>query len=299
MRGAWIAGAALLLSATSAVPAAAASVGLPEALQAVTSACELSRAALASSGGSITAGPSVKRFEAGRFEVGSSSVQRVVVSDTGTFGSIAASGMPSRARKKALAYLKRPTATWWLHIGRFESPVLGWSATFDQARDSEIGLDGSCAQSLDGAFDEVEQVGDAFTFNLPFGEPVTVSIDSDGRLTGWADTAFDYAARSVTVPTSAIPYRSWQKASQAASLRAELRTVAREVATGVNSGRADLEAIDAAARAALPSERAVPIRTRRLRAGTLLYGRNPYTKTYHAWRVYLKDGKALAKRVAP
>jgi hypothetical protein len=67
----------------------------------------------------------------------------------------------------------------------------------------------------------------------------------------------------------------------------------------VNAGQANLETIDAAVRAALPTDRVVPVRTRQLRAGTLLFSRNPYTKAYHAWRVYLKDGEALAKRVAP
>jgi hypothetical protein len=274
-------------------------VGLPEALQTVTAACDSSRAALAAGGGSIVSPSSVKLFEAGRFEVDSGTVQRVVTAEDGTFGSIAAEGLPVRTRKKALGYLKRPGATWWVNAGRFESPVNGWSATFEQARDAQIGLDGTCAQPLAGAFDEVERDGDAFTFVVPLADPVTVSLDGDGRLTRWADVVYDYAARSVTVPADAIGYRSWQKASQAASLRAELRLLAREVATGVNAGQADLEAIDAAARAALPTDRAVPVRIRKLRAGTLLYARNPYTKTYHAWRVYLKGGEALAKRVAP
>jgi hypothetical protein len=222
-----VGGVALLLSAASAGPVSATTVGLPEALQTVAAACDLSGVALAAGGGSISSGSTLKLFEAGRFEVDSGTAQRVVTSEAGTFGSIAASGLSVKTRKKALAYIKRPGATWWVNAGRFESPAHGWSATFEQARDAQIGLDGTCAQSLDGALDEVERVGDTFTFSVPLGEPVTVSIDVDGRLTAWAGVVYDYAARSVTVPANAIAYRSWQKASEAASLRAELRSLAR------------------------------------------------------------------------
>nr|MCU0278335.1 hypothetical protein [Candidatus Nanopelagicales bacterium] len=73
-----VGGVALLLSAVSAGPASASSVGLPEALQTVTAACDSSRAALAAGGGSIVSPSSVKFFEAGRFEVDSGTVQQVV-----------------------------------------------------------------------------------------------------------------------------------------------------------------------------------------------------------------------------
>jgi hypothetical protein len=61
----------------------------------------------------------------------------------------------------------------------------------------------------------------------------------------------------------------------------------------------DPAAIDQAIRTYPDPARAVPLKVRTLRRGSLIYGRNPYTKTYHAWRVYLKSGEALARRVAP
>ncbi len=294
-----ITGLAALTALVGAGPGIADTVALPEALQAVTSACTAARVALVANGGSLTSSGAVKVFAGARFEVDDSSGQRVVDSQAGTFGSLAGSGVSGKTRKKALAYLGQPGAAWWVNAGRFQTDALGWSASFEQARDGALPVDGSCAQALDGAFDEVERTGNSWTFNVAMQGPVTVVIDSEGRLAqGWG-FSFDYSAREVTVPTGAIGYRGWRKASEAAGLRPTLRDLARQVASSVNSGEPDLQAIAEAARAAVPPDRVVAIKVRQLRAGTLLYARNPYTRTYHAWRVYLKNGMARATRVAP
>ncbi len=287
------------MGVVGAAPVIAEPVALPEALQAVSSACAQSRTTLVTKGGSVTSTSAMKVFTDARFEVDDSAGQRVVDSQAGTFGSLAGSGVSGKIRKKALAYLDQPGAQWWVNSGRFLTDALGWSATFEQARAAALPVDGSCAQALDGAFDEVERVANTWTFSLALEGPVTIVIDSDGRLAqGWG-LSFDYAARDIGLPTDAIGYRGWRKASEAAGLRPTLRELARGIAATVNAGEPDLEAIAEASRAAVPTDRVVAIKVRQLRAGTLLYARNPYPKTYHAWRVYLKNGQARATRVAP
>jgi hypothetical protein len=298
MRKVAIAVSVAVLGGAAATPAAADTVPLDQALQAVSQACSASATALAG-GGSIVRSSSTVTLAPGRFGVAGATANRVVVADTGTFGPIADDRLRARDRRAALRYLKRPKATWWLNSGRFESPAQGWAATFDQSRAAAVALDGSCTQSLDGAFDEVQRDGSTWTFTAPAQGPVVVVIDAEGRLLSWDETQVSYAAQTVTPPTGAVAFAAWQKASQAASLNQTLRSLTRQVAAEVNADEPTLAAIDAFTRAVLPTQRAVPLKVRQLRNGVLVFGRNPYTKTYHAWRVYLRSGKAVARKVAP
>ena len=69
-----------------------------------------------------------------------------------------------------------------------------------------------------------------------------------------------------------------------------MKQISRAVAASVNASGPNVAAIDAATRAAVPTDRVVALKVRQLRRGVLIYGRNPCTKTYHAWRIYLKSG---------
>ena len=298
MRKAAVAVTIALLGGASVAPAHADTVPLDQALQAVSQACTASAAALAE-GGSIVRSTSTVTLAPGRFDVTGATTNRVVLADTGTFGAIADDDVRPKDRRKALRYLKRPKATWWLNSGRFDSPAQGWAATFEQSRVAAVAIDGACTQSLDGAFDEVQRDGSTWTFTVPPQGSVVVVTDGQGRLLSWDDTQFSYSAQTVTAPTGALTFASWQKASQAASLNDTLRALTRQVAADVNADEPTLAAIDATTRAALPTQRAVPLKVRQLRNGVLVFGRNPYSKTYHAWRVYLKSGKAVARKVAP
>jgi hypothetical protein len=78
-----------------------------------------------------------------------------------------------------------------------------------------------------------------------------------------------------------------------------MRELTRQVARDVNAAGPGVAAIDAGVRAAVPADRVVPLKVRALRKGVLIHARNPYSGTYHAWRVYLKAGQAIARKVAP
>ncbi|MEZ5185591.1 MAG: hypothetical protein R2720_07580 [Candidatus Nanopelagicales bacterium] len=299
MRPASTAALTALLSGVLAVPAAAEPVPAPEAIRTISAACLDSQVALLA-GGSVTTSTTRLALTPQRFQVGGVSIDRVVAADAGTYGAITASGLRMKDRKKALGYLKRPRARWWVNAGRFETPAQGWSASFEQARDAVLTIPESCSEVLQSVSgDSVDLTGNTWTFTGASHDPITILSTGDGRLSQLADMSIDYSVPALVVPSRAVPFRAWQKASQAASLDRVLRTLAKQVAGVVNSGEPTVPAIEEAAGAALQADRVVPIKVRQLRKGSLLYARNPYTKAYHAWRVYLKKGRAVARRVAP
>lgn len=301
MRQAPFVGATVLLTGLCVAPAAAGPVAIDDALQVVSRACADSHAAIAADGGSMVTATVQVRLAPGRFEVSAPGGSRIADAATGTYGLISDDGLRGKDRRAALRYLKRPAATHWLNAGRFEAGGQ-WTATFESARDAVLSLDGSCAQELGGSADPVEHNGDTWYFTGPAGT-ITVGLDGSGRLVQWSgggvDRQFSYTAQDVVLPTRTVPYTGWTRASQAASLNSTMRTLSRDVAAQVNAGTPTIAAIDAAIRAGIPAGRAVPLKVRQLRRGILVYGRNPYTGTYHAWRVYLKKDTAVARRVAP
>lgn len=292
-------GPVLLAGSLGAAPAAADPVPVAEALAAVAQACQASRAALISGGGTVTAGDERLAVSPGGFQFDSPAFNRVVLPGVGTYGLVADDGLSRAQSRRAWRHLRRLAADWWFEPDRFWSPGVGWAATFEQSRDAAVSVDAACAQALSAAVEPVQRTGSTWQFTIPGSPGLTVVTDGQGRLTAWADTRYDYGAASVTAPARAVPHAAWQKAAQAASLNSALRTLTRDIARTVNADLPSVAAIDAAARAATPVDRAVPLRVRQLRRGVLFHARNPYTKAYHAWRVYLKGGKAVARRVAP
>jgi hypothetical protein len=145
----------------------------------------------------------------------------------------------------------------------------------------------------------VERDGQRWVFTLPGPAQVSVVGDGQGRLAQFGAVSVSYGAQSIVAPTGAVGYAAWRKASEAASLNATMKDLSRTVAATVNADGATVAAIDAATRASVPTDRVVPLKVRQLRRGVLMYGRNPYTRTYHAWRIYVKNGDAVARRVAP
>lgn len=264
--------AAVCLTGASVVPAHANPVSL-------NAACEKTVATLSSTGGTV--GSVV--FAGSRFAVGN----RVVQSGIGTYGILAEEGLRAKDRKTALGYLKAPTATAWLNSGRFFST--SWTTSYPAAVTAAAGLPTDCSATAGGL---LSSSGITYAY-----AHATVEI-VDGAVTRWNTTPITFGAQSVNAPSGkTVPYASWLKASQAASLDATLRTITRTVAAEVDDPSRD--SIDEAVRAAIDPDRAVPLTVRTLRSGALVSARNPYTKTYHAWRVYVKDGEPLARRVAP
>lgn len=294
-----VAGPAALAMALCATPAAADPVPVADALAAVGQACRASRDALLGAGGTVTAGDERLAVSPGGYQLQGLALNRVVLPGVGTYGRVADDGLSRGQLRKAWRYLRRPAAEWWLDPSRFWSPGLGWAANYEQSRDAAVVIDATCIQALNGAAEPAERTGDSWQFVITGQAGVTVLTDAQGRLTAWADTRYEYAPPAVTAPAGTVAHRAWQRASQAASLNAALREMTRQVARGVNAGVPSVAAIDAAARVATPTGRAVPVEVRQLRRGVLFHGRNPYTKAYHAWRVYLKGGEAVARRVAP
>ncbi|HNE88624.1 MAG TPA: hypothetical protein PK902_04705 [Actinomycetota bacterium] len=298
MRPALISGVTMLLTAVCAAPAVAVPVPLPEALESVTAACASTSSALTSVGGRAVDGDSSVAVTGDRFAVSGPGTNRVAIAGEGTFGAVADDGLRPKDRRAALRYIKRPGATWWLNPGAFWSPAAGWSATFDDAARAAVPLSATCAQDL-AAADSVDRDGSRWVFTLPGEGPFVVVTDGQGRVTRFGAIAITYGAQSITAPAGAVSFAAWQKASQAASLNSTMKQISRAVAASVNASGPNVAAIDAATRAAVPTDRVVALKVRQLRRGVLIYGRNPYTKTYHAWRIYVKGGEAVARRVAP
>jgi hypothetical protein len=271
MRRIAIPGATVVLVGSVVAPAPA-TVSLNEA-------CAATLAALGSNGG--TSGATV--FAGSRFTSGS----RITDAQAGTFGMIAGEGLSAKDRKEALGYLGKPTATAWLNSDSFYGT--SWVDSYEAALAQVAGLPADCAAAAGGL---LSQSGVTYTY-------ANVSIDIEsGAVTRWGTTSFTFGAQNLPLPQGTpVAYTSWLKASQAASLNATLRAITRTVAQTVPEPTK--EAIDALLRTSVDPARAVPLRIRQLRAGSLLSGRNPFTKTYHAWRVYLKDGQPVARKVAP
>lgn len=259
--------ATVLLLGLTAAPAAADPVS-------IASACQATRDALRSSG-TVNSGVGEVVFAGQRWRTGYR-----IVDPSGTYGLLAGEGLRAKDRKAALRYLKAPKATAWFNPG-----------STDEARTTAIGLPADCASAA-GVF--LSRSGNTYQY-----ANVTVTLDDAGRILTWTGTAnhtFTYTPQTVDLPTPVVSYGRWQRASQAASLNATMRTIARTVASSVSP---DATVIADTLRTYADPARAVPLKVRTLRAGGLLYGRNPYTRTYHAWRVYVKDGTLRAKRVAP
>jgi hypothetical protein len=278
MRHVSLVGATGLLLGLVAAPAHADPVALD-------AACRSTSEAL-SAGGVVTSGGGTLTVAGTRLRIGSR-----LIDPSGTYGLLAGEGVRAKDRRAALAYLRAPRATAWVLEGRYPTAT-GWGTSYEQARQEAIGLPADCIAAAGGL---VSRSGPTYQY-----EQVTVTLDAAGRLTTWSTVAeqrtFAYGTQSLDLPARPVAYARWQRASQAASLNATMRTVARGVAA---SADADPAAIDAALRTAIDPGRAVPLRLRELRSGTLIFARNPYTGTYHAWRVYVRDDEVRARRVAP
>lgn len=299
MRPAQTAGVTMLLTVVCAAPAVADTVALPDALASVGASCAQTRAALLSTGGRVIEQEQTVTLAGDRFAVVGPGTNRVAIAGDGTYGAMADDSLRRKDRRAALRYLKRPGATWWLNPGAFWSPASGWSASFEESAGAAVPIAATCAQDLAAAVDPVVRDGQRWEFSIPGQGAVVVVEDAQGRLAQLGQVTAAYGVESVSAPPGAVAYAAWQKASQAASLNATMKQISTGVATTVNAGDPTVAGIDAATRAAVPTDRVVPVKVRQLRRGVLIYGRNPYTKTYHAWRIYLKGGEAVARRVAP
>jgi hypothetical protein len=269
--------AAAVLLVVGATPASATSVSLD-------AACQATREALAA-GGTIAPGDVV--VAGPRIVVGGR-----ILEPSGTYGLLTSEGLRERDRKAALGYLRAPRATAWFAVGRFPDATGGWTSDYEQARAVAVPLPADCGASAGSL---LSRSGATYQYAR-----ATVVLDEAGRISQWSgaglNLSFTYGPQRVDLPTRWVAFARWQRASQAASLNATMRTIARAVAAATEPRPV---AIAEAMEAAIDPDRAVPLRTRALRQGTLMFARNPYTRTYHAWRVYVRDGEVRARRVAP
>ncbi|MEZ5158512.1 MAG: hypothetical protein R2687_06735 [Candidatus Nanopelagicales bacterium] len=290
-----VAGASLMLLAVGMSPATADTGSVVDAVAQINTACSTSYDVLVNRGGAVD-GPVDLVVSPGRLAVGSQGAGLVLDSATGTYGALSDSGLSDRKRARALRYLKRSDTTHWLNRGVFPDQQSGWTASYEQARDALVDIGSDCADALAGQ--SFTRDGDTWRFAT-----ATVSVDGAGRLGAWEEQGierrFTYAVRSIDLPERTVSFARWARASQAASLNATLRTLGRQIATTVSESPATVTAIAEQATAVAAAPRAVPVKVRALRKGTLLYARNPYTKRYHAWRVYVRGERAVARRVAP
>lgn len=263
--------ATVLLVGTAAVPAAAEPVSLNDA-------CAATLAILANTGGSNDAAI----FAGSRFSVGN----RVIAAD-GTYG-IISQELTVRERKAALKYLGATSAVQsWFNEGSYFGTE--WNDSYAAALAQASGLPADCAAA---AGPLTSSNGSTYYY-----ANATVDI-VDGAVTGWDGNAFTFGPQQLALPPGpSVAYAVWRKPAEAASLNSTLRTMSRSVVQELVEPTP--RSIDARMRAVVDPDRAVPIRVTTLRKGALASARNPYTKTYHAWRVYLKRGEAVARKVAP
>lgn len=299
-----LAGSSVVLLGLTATPATADTLATPgpvsvtEFVTSINAACRVSRDALRDGGGSVS-GPAAVVVAPGRFERILDGRTLVVDEATGTYGSLTEGGLGTRMLAVAQRYLDRPRATHWLKRRSFPAAsASGWTQLFDEARSGALQMNDDCAAELVGSQQTASRNGNAWTVGT-----TSVTLDDTGRLVEWAAPAFvrtfSYGARSVGLPSATVSYQRWTKTSQAASLNATLRMTTRQVARSVNASVVSAEAVEQGLKAVADAGRAVPLHLRQLRKGSLLYARNPFTNTYYAWRVYLKNGTAVARRVAP
>jgi hypothetical protein len=290
-----VTGTSLMLLAVGMSPASADAASASDAVAQINAACAVSYDALVTAGGAVE-GPVDLVLSPGRLALSSQGAGLVLDAQTGTYGALADSGLSSGKRTTALKYLKRSDASHWLNRGVFPDQQSGWITSFEQARDASLDIGSECAADL--ADQSVTRDGKIWRF-----ANATVTLDEGGRLSEWETQGvlrrFSYAVNPIDLPERTVSFARWERASQAASLNATLRALTRQIATTVNEAPATVAAIAEQTSAVAAAPRAVPLKIRGLRQGVLLYARNPYTKRYHAWRVYLRDELAVARRVAP
>lgn len=256
-------------------------VAAPSSAQTVSlnAACAATLSTLATVGGTtdsaIFAGP--------RFSV----TNRIIDSVEGTYGVLTQEPVTPTERKAALKYLGAPRAQAWINAGRFYGTE--WGGSYPQALAAASGLPQDC----EGAAGPLVSVaGTTYTY-----ANVTVEIVA-GAVSRWGDLAFTIGPQQLQIPPGPlVSFADWAKASQAASLNTTLRSMTRTVAQTATDPTPTR--LYRQLREAVEPDRAVPLRVHKLRQGGLVSGRNPYTKTYHAWRVYLKNGTPIARKVAP
>jgi len=295
--------ASAFIMGASLAPAAADEVSADEALKAIGAACKQSRESLVVGGDAELSDGSRAVVSESRLQAVWSGRTRLIDAVTGTYGPLSEAGLTRNQQRAALRYLKRPSATHWLRRGVIESPASGLVTTFERAREDVAGLAEDCTRMIAGAA-VATRAGRTWQFVDPgSGESTTIVLDDAGRLVTWTGPAgqrsWAYGPRTVDLPDRVVGYAAWRKAAAAASLNVILRTIARSAAATANAATPTVDAIGAAVRVLTVQPRAVRVKVRQLRKGTLVYARNRYTKTYHAWRVYLKGERAVARRVAP
>lgn len=148
-------------------------------------------------------------------------------------------------------------------------------------------------------------------------------VDAGGRINRVTTTRFDGAASTDRLETwdysavpidrpAAIPIETARRAIQAATLNTTIRQIAREAARDARSRRAslqtmrydveeDVDILNAAGDGSQdePIPRLVRIKQRPVPGGVRIFRKNPYTGTFHEWRVTLRGGAWRAYRTAP
>lgn len=149
------------------------------------------------------------------------------------------------------------------------------------------------------------------------------TVDSSGRIDRVNTTRFDgavstdrletweYSAVPIDRPAS-IPIETARRAIQAATLKSTIREIARDAASDARRARSslrtvrydveeDVDILNAAGDGSQdePNPRLVKIRQRPIPGGVRIFRKNPYTGTFHEWRVTLRGGVWRAYRTAP
>ena len=241
------------------------------------------------------------------------------VNGVGTFERIDSQSPDPRNKRRALTYLNKPGARYWIRPNRYFSVGLGayvvdaWAAL----RDTWLRVSPPCGDPAATSADRVVD-SSGYTWTLErlrrrlhgaqrlaggrAGRLIRseiLHVHPSGSVAQMSGSAYAYGAPAFTnVPTrqQAVTYKQWSKAYSAASINADLRNQARAVARDVNvNGPRSVAQIRQQMRALTEP----PIRVRTVAGGALIHRTNPYTGTYHAWQVVLRSGRAAAIKVAP
>lgn len=256
-----------------------------------------------------------------------SQTRRYVVDGVGTYQRLEFSyGWLTEAQRKRVLkrYLKRPAVRYYRVRNQYPLSMPGeWTREFGQSFDS-LTERAMCSPDLDerasGADRTANGDGQVWTFDfLPDSERHEAYVaDGEGRLTAnreyygdpSADDAytdgwdFSYGPRTLSAPTAkrTVSWRRYSRAGAAVTLNADLRKATRAAAKDFNDGNiSTVRELRQRLQSLLDiyGHDALPLKYSSVARGGIGYRTNPFTRTYHAWSVTVRNDVATARKVSP
>lgn len=253
-----------------------------------------------------------------------------IVKSVGSYRNIASHRLSGAQRKLILStYLKRPSAKYSLRSDYY--PGGDDTSDFESALRARLHPSQGCAtQFLDLSSRTTVDLSEAdgrmtWVFDLASEDPavdeairttyvvddqarlvsyVVATVDADKNENPFDGKVYDYTPQSVTLPSKRVTV-SWNQfgpAMAAVTLDSTLKAAARNAARSFNGGKVRSvkharELLRTFVTDFGPEE--LRPKYRNIARGGLAFRTNPFDRTYHAWSVTVRNGKATARRVSP